>query len=107
MAITKTLIRTTPQEDTNNDVQQWDLEMRYKNDSSGDATYYTSIFSEILVAAKGDFTAAAKGTFSLEALIALCPTVKWDIIFDSQVNSAITNPSPVTEADLDFQVPTE
>ena len=107
MAVTKTLIRAVPQEDANNDVQQWDLEIRYENDSSGDATYYTSIFSEVFVASTGAFTAAAKGTFNLEALIAICPTSAWDTIFDSQVDSVITNPLATRVADLDFQVPTE
>ena len=83
-----------------------ELEMKYENDSEGDATYYTSTFSHTAVAANGDFTAAAKGTFNLAALTALCPVSSWDAVFASQVESVITSPvvPPVPDESF-FSVP--
>ena len=53
----------------------------------------------------GDFTAAAKGTFNLAALTALCPVSQWDTVFASQVDSVITNPVVPPVADESFSVP--
>ena len=104
MAVTKTLIKAIPSEKSSK-AEEWNLEMTYENDSEGDATYYTSTFSTTAVAADGDFTAAAKGTFNLAALTAMCPTSQWDIIFASQVDSVITNPVVLPVPDTDFAVP--
>ena len=79
--------------------------MTYENDSEGDATYYTSTFSTTAVAADGDFTAAAKGTFNLAALTAMCPVSAWDAVFASQVDSVITIPVVPPVPDTDFAVP--
>ena len=73
-----------------------ELEMKYENDSEGDATYYTTTFSHTAKAADGDFTAAAKGTFNLAALTALCPVSQWDTVFASQVESVITKSCSTT-----------
>ena len=89
MAITKTLTKSIPSVKSSK-VWTWDLEMTYENDSEGDATYYKSVFSHRAVAADGDFTKAAKGTFNLAALTAMCPVSAWDDVFDSQVDSVIT-----------------
>jgi hypothetical protein len=104
MAVTKKLTKAIPAEKSSK-AQEWDLEMTYENDSEGDATYYTSTFSTTAVAADGDFTAAAKGTFNLAALTALCPTSQWDAVFASQVDSVITNPVVPPVPDSDFAVP--
>jgi len=104
MAVTKTMTKATPHEKSSK-AQEWHLEMKYENDSEGDATYYTSTFSHTAVAANGDFTAAAKGTFSLADLTALCPVSHWDTIFASQVDSVITNPVVPPTADTSFSVP--
>ena len=104
MAVTKTMTRATPYEKSSK-AQEWHLEMKYENDSEGDATYYTSTFSHRAVAADGDFTAAAKGTFNLAALTALCPVSHWDTVFASQVDSVITNPNTNPVADESFSVP--
>ena len=104
MAVTKKLTKAIPSEKSSK-AEEWSLEMTYENDSEGDATYYTSTFSTTAVAADGDFTAAAKGTFNLAALTALCPTSQWDAVFASQVDSVITNPIVPPVPDQDFAVP--
>ena len=104
MAVTKKLTKAIPSEKSSK-AEEWNLEMTYENDSEGDATYYTSTFSTTAVAADGDFTAAAKGTFNLAALTAMCPTSQWDAVFASQVDSVITNPIVPPVPDQDFAVP--
>jgi len=104
MAVTKTMTKAIPHEKSSK-AQEWHLKMKYENDSEGDATYYTSTFSHTAVAANGDFTAAAKGTFSLADLTALCPVSHWDTIFASQVDSVITSPVVPPVADDSFAVP--
>ena len=104
MAVTKALTKAIPSEKSSK-AEQWDLEMPYENDSEGDATYYKTVFSQTAVAADGDFTAAAKGTFNLAALTAMCPTSHWDAVFASQVDSVITNPVVLPIPDTDFAVP--
>ena len=104
MAVTKTMTKAIPSEKSSK-AQEWKLEMKYENDSEGDATYYTSTFSHTAVAANGDFTAAAKGTFNLAALTALCPVSRWDAVFASQVESVITSPVVPPVPDESFSVP--
>ena len=104
MAVTKTMTKAIPHEKSSK-AQEWHLEMKYENDSEGDATYYTSTFTHRAVAADGDFTAAAKGTFSLADLTALCPVSHWDTVFASQVDSVITNPVVNPTPDTSFSVP--
>ena len=104
MAVTKKLTKSIPHVKSSK-AQIWDLEMTYENDSEGDATYYKTVFSHQAVAADGDFTAAAKGTFNLAALTAMCPVSQWDAVFASQVDSVITNPVVPPVPDSDFAVP--
>ena len=104
MAVTKTLTKAIPYERSNK-VQRWQLEMTYENDSEGDATYYTSNFTTILVAAKGDFTAKAKADWTKSQLETLCPTSEWDDVFASQVDSVITNPVVNPVPDTAYSIP--
>ena len=104
MAVTKAMTKAIPSEKSSK-AQEWNLEMKYENDSEGDATYYTSTFSHTARAADGDFTAAAKGSFNLAALTALCPVASWDAVFASQVDSVITNPVVPPVPDTAFAVP--
>jgi len=104
MAVTKTMTKTIPYVKSSK-AQEWNMEMKYENDSEGDATYYTSTFSHMAVAADGDFTAAGKGTFSLADLTALCPVAQWDAVFASQVESVITSPVVPPVPDEAFAVP--
>ena len=104
MAVTKAMTKAIPSEKSSK-AQEWNLEMKYENDSEGDATYYTTTFSHTAKAADGDFTAAAKGSFNLAALTALCPVSQWDTVFASQVDSVITNPVVPPVPDESFSVP--
>ena len=84
--------------------------MQYENDSEGDATYYTSTFSEDVestdpVTGASNFTKAAKSSFSNADLVALCPVSEWDAVFASQVDSVITNPPSNPVPDDSFPVP--
>ena len=104
MAVTKTLTKSIPHVKSSK-AEKWDLEMTYENDSEGDATYYKSVFNHTAVAADGDFTKAAKGSFNLAALTAMCPVSQWDAVFASQVDSVITNPVVNPVPDEAFTVP--
>ena len=104
MAVTKAMTKAIPSEKSSK-AQEWNMEMKYENDSEGDATYYTSTFSYTARAADGDFTAAAKGSFNLAALTALCPVAGWDAVFASQVESVITSPVVPPVPDTSFSVP--
>jgi len=104
MAVTKAMTKTIPHVKSSK-AQEWHMEMKYENDSEGDATYYTTTFSHTAVAADGDFTAAAKGSFNLAALTALCPVSQWDAVFASQVESVITSPVVPPVPDESFSVP--
>ena len=104
MAVTKKLTKSNPYVKSSK-AQKWDLEMTYENDSEGDATYYKSVFSHQAVASDGDFTKAAKGSFNLAALTAMCPVSQWDAVFASQVDSVITNPVVPAVPDTAFEVP--
>ena len=104
MAVTKKLTKSIPHVKSSK-AEKWDLEMTYENDSEGDATYYKSVFNHTAVAADGDFTKAAKGSFNLAALTAMCPVSQWDAVFASQVDSVITNPPSDPVPDNDFTVP--
>ena len=104
MAVTKAMTKAIPSEKSSK-AQEWNIEMKYENDSDGDATYYTTTFSYTAKAADGDFTAAAKGTFNLAALTALCPVSLWDAVFASQVESVITSPVVPPVPDESFSVP--
>ena len=104
MAVTKAMTKAIPSEKSSK-AQEWHMEMKYENDSEGDATYYTTTFSHTARAADGDFTAAAKGSFNLAALTALCPVSRWDAVFASQVESVITSPVVPPVPDESFSVP--
>jgi len=104
MAVTKTMTKAIPHVKSSK-AQEWHMEMKYENDSEGDATYYTSTFNHRARAADSDFTAAAKGSFNLAALTALCPVAKWDAVFASQVESVITSPVVSPVPDESFSVP--
>lgn len=104
MAVTKTLTKSIPHVKSSK-AEKWDLEMTYENDSEGDATYYKSVFNHMAIAADGDFTKAAKGSFNLAALTAMCPVSQWDAVFASQVESVITSPVVNPVPDESFSVP--
>ena len=104
MAVTKTLTKSIPHVKSSKS-EKWDLEMTYENDSECDATYYKSVFNHTAVAADRDFTKAAKSSFNLAALTAMCPVSQWDDVFASQVESVITSPVVQPVPDEAFTVP--
>ena len=123
MAVTKTLTKSIPHVKSSK-AEKWDLEMTYENDSEGDATYYKSVFSigvpwqtilrdaytdsdgnNVAAVVENNFTKAAKSSFNLAALTAMCPVSQWDAVFASQVDSVITNPVVNPVPDQDFSVP--
>ncbi len=113
MAVTKAITKCTPYMNSNSKVAKWDIEMTYENDSEGDATYYKSRFSTTVNQKDTDaednvttnFALKAKGSWSNSDLVALCPVSQWDIVFASQVDSVITNPSVDNTPDNEFNVP--
>ena len=109
MAVTKAITKCVPFVNSNSKVDQWDITMTYKNDSEGDATYYTSDFVVTVPQLKDDgsanFTLKAKSSWTNAQLVALCPVSAWDAVFASQVDSVITNPPAVSTAAIDFNEP--
>tara|TARA_R100000655_G_scaffold556_1_gene2264 strand:+ start:828 stop:1160 length:333 start_codon:yes stop_codon:yes gene_type:complete len=109
MAVTKAITKCIPFVDSNSKVNKWDIEMKYENDSEGDATYYTSTFQKIISQLDEDgnavFTLKAKGSWTNAQLVAICPVSHWDAVFASQVDSVITNPPVYSQPDTDFNVP--
>ena len=112
MAVTKTLIKAVPHVKSSK-VETWDLEMKYENDSEGDATYYTSTFSTVVNNVNVDtkcnsttvFAKKAKGSWSKSELEALCPTSHWDSVFASQGDSVITSPVVLPVPDTSYTIP--
>ena len=108
MAVTKELTKAVPYE-KDSKVETWDLEMKYENDSEGDATYYTSTFSINVNNVDDDgatvFAKKAKGSWSKSELEALCPTSHWDAVFASQVDSVITSPPANPVPDTSYTIP--
>jgi hypothetical protein len=107
MAVTKTLTGAVPY-NLDSKVQQWDLAMKYEE--GADATYYTSNFSINLSATDPNtgvvnFTPKAEGLWTLAELTALCPTAKWDDVFDQQYDSVITNPPDNPVPDPGYVIP--
>ena len=109
MAVSKAIVKCIPYENSASKVDKWDIEMKYENDSEGDSTYYTSVFSisvpQLDDAGNANFTLKAKGSWSNANLVALCPVSQWDAVFASQVDSVITNPPAVSTPDNGFSVP--
>ena len=121
MAITKTLIEAIPYEDASNQVEHWNLTMKYKQGTEGNADYYENNYSTTVHATESvyvssdegvptfttitNFTELDKTAWSLAELTALCPTTQWDSIFDSQYDSVITNPPTTCTPDDSFVIP--
>ena len=109
MAVTKTITKCTPYENSSSKVDKWEISMKYENGSEGDSTYYTSTFNTTVNQLDDDgnanFTLKAKGSWSNANLVAICPVSQWDLVFASQVDSVITNPPVESTPDQSFSVP--
>ena len=108
---TTTLTSAVPYENTNDEIERWELGVTYTQGTEGTSDYFESDF-RCSVHAEDDngttnFTELDKTAWSLADLLALCPTSQWDDVFDSQYDSVITNPPEVCTPDNDFVIPTE
>ena len=122
MAIIETLTKAIPYENSSNEVEHWELEMKYSQGTEGqadyfEASYFTSVHAtESIFASSNEgvgtfttntnFTELDKTAWSLANLIALCPTTQWDSLFDDQYDSLITNPLAECIPDDSFVIPT-
>ena len=123
MAVTKTLTKAIPRENSSNEVEQWDLTMKYSQGTEGTANYYESRYSTEVYATESvfassnegvntfttitNFTELDKTAWSLADLVALCPTAQWDSIFATQYDSVVIDPRVKGVSDKDFVVPSE
>jgi len=109
MAVTKAITKCVPYVNSSSKVDKWDIEMTYQNDSEGDSTYYTSSFRTTVPQLDDDgnanFTLKAKSSWTNANLVAICPVSEWDVVFASQVDSVVTNPTVQSTPDSDFNVP--
>ena len=125
MAITKTLIEAIPTENSSNEVEHWDLKMKYSQGTEGQADYFESTYNHRVHATESNiatfqdednaatytttnnFTELNKNAWTLAELTALCPISHWDAVFASQYESVITSPRARGTADTGFTIPTE
>jgi len=116
MAITRILVQAIPTENTSDEVEDWNLGMTYSQGTEGTSDYYENSFEVVVHAIDKDvygaviatnFTELDKTAWSLADLKALCPTSKWDDIFNSQYENIITTPPEVCTPDNEFEIPTE
>ena len=122
MAITKTLTKVIPNENSSNEVEHWELTMLYKQGTEGNADYYENSFNTTVYATESVFASSVEGVssfttttnfteldktaWSLAELTALCPISTWDAVFASQYDSIITSPLATCTPDKDFIIPT-
>ena len=112
MAIKKTLIGAVPSSEGGK-VVRWSLTMKYEQGTEGKDDYYTNDKSESINATvtnsdgstTTNFTAKAEGEWTKKELEDLCPTAKWDEVFESQYDSVITNPKTSPTPNSDFKIP--
>ena len=112
MAVKKTLIRAVPAS-AGGKVTQWILTMKYEEGTEGQADYYTNNKTATIEATETgpdgstttNFTAKAEADWTKKELEDLCPTAKWDEIFDSQYDSVITNPKTNPVPNNEFEIP--
>ena len=112
MAIKKTLTKAIPASEDGK-VTRWDLTMKYEQGTEGKADYYTNEKYASVSATETNpdgstttnFTAKAEGDWTKKELEDLCPTTKWDTIFESQYDSVITNPVKNPEPNNEFVIP--
>ena len=114
MAVTKTLNVAIPYIEDGK-VVKWDLGMKYEQGTEGKDDYYTNNKSTTIEATetnvKGatvtNFTSKAEGDWTKKDLEDLCPTAKWDEVFESQYESVITNPKKDPVPNNEFSIPSQ
>jgi len=119
MAVTKTLTKAIPY-CKDSKVEKWDFTMQYEegdktwNEETQEwvyaANYFTSTMWTEIPAIEPktgavNFIPKAEALWTLEELTALCPTDRWDVTFDSQYDSVITDPPDLPEPDPGYVIP--
>jgi|TARA_E500000305_G_scaffold6029_1_gene4826 hypothetical protein len=112
MAVKKTLIEAVPSSEGGK-VVRWDLTMKYEQGTEGKADYYTNEKRATVEATveglngstTTNFTPKAEGEWTKKELENLCPTAKWDDIFDQQYDSVIKNPKTTPVPNTKFAIP--
>ena len=109
MAVTKELTKSVPFI-KDNKVVACQFEYTYKNDSEGDPTYFTNVFSRRVNSMGGNgitviFVPKPEADWTKAELVALCPVALWDEAFANQVDSLITNPPVEPVPDPNYVIP--
>ena len=112
MAIKRTLTQAVPYSESGK-VTRWNLEMKYEQGTEGKDDYYTNIKRIIIDATETgpdgstttNFTAKAEKDWTKKELEDLCPIAHWDLVFASQYDSVITNPSKDPVPDNSYVIP--
>jgi len=112
MAVKETLIEAVPSSEGGK-VVRWDLTMKYEQGTEGKADYYTNEKRATVEATveglngstTTNFTPKAEGEWTKKELENLCPTAKWDDIFDQQYDSVIKNPKTTPVPNTKFAIP--
>ena len=113
MAIKRTLTQAVPYSESGK-VTRWELEMKYEQGTEGKEDYYTTVKRELIEATNTDpvdgstttnFTAKAEGDWTKKELEDLCPIAHWDLVFASQYDSVITNPTVDPVPNNEFTIP--
>jgi len=112
MAVKKTLVNAVPS-NLDGKVTRWDLAMKYEQGTEGKDDYYTNekrVTVEATVeglngSTTTNFTPKAEGEWTKKELENLCPTAKWDDIFDQQYDSVIKNPKTTPVPNTKFAIP--
>ena len=112
MAVKKTLTGAVPSS-KDGKVVRWDVSMKYEQGTEGEADYYTNDKFATIDATKDhpngstitNFTPKAEKDWSKADIEAICPIAEWDVIFASQYESVITNPTVNPEANTECVIP--
>ena len=112
MAVKKTLVKAVPSS-LDGKVIRWDITMKYEQGTEGKDDYYTNEKRVTVEAAEinpasgtiNNFTPKAEGEWTKKELEDLCPTARWDDIFDQQYDSVITNPAKDPVSNNNFVLP--
>lgn len=78
---TKGIVKASPTIDKDGLVRKWDVQVVYSLNG------FKSTFEDDIHA--GEFTPKVPSEFTKSELLALCPTVRWDMVFDSQYQSVV------------------
>ena len=112
MAVKKTLIGAIPSNEGGK-VVAWNLAMKYEQGTEGEDDYYENEKTLFINATDPNpdgstttnFTPKAEGDWTKKELEDLCPIAHWDLVFASQYDSVITNPTVDPVPNNEFTIP--